>query len=139
MVSSFLTFLVRIQFKAAACLAQQIGRGSQIPVGVLGLRMTQIDGQVRQKLIDIHALAVPVEQTPHGKSVAEASEVGTKGTGWSMDAQAADNAQEGSAHCAVGQRGAGLGDEESLRKAVRSEEHTSELQSLRHLVCRLLL
>src|SRR5262245_65090691 len=28
---------------------------------------------------------------------------------------------------------------ESLGAAVRSEEHTSELQSLRHLVCRLLL
>src|SRR5437899_8607372 len=27
----------------------------------------------------------------------------------------------------------------SYRKALRSEEHTSELQSLRHLVCRLLL
>ena len=27
----------------------------------------------------------------------------------------------------------------SYEKAVRSEEHTSELQSLRHLVCRLLL
>src|SRR5205814_10096099 len=27
----------------------------------------------------------------------------------------------------------------SVRKAERSEEHTSELQSLRHLVCRLLL
>src|SRR5262245_65068385 len=27
----------------------------------------------------------------------------------------------------------------SARQAVRSEEHTSELQSLRHLVCRLLL
>src|SRR5258705_8535810 len=26
-----------------------------------------------------------------------------------------------------------------IRKRVRSEEHTSELQSLRHLVCRLLL
>src|SRR5436853_2987175 len=28
---------------------------------------------------------------------------------------------------------------ERLRAALRSEEHTSELQSLRHLVCRLLL
>src|SRR5262245_63077828 len=28
---------------------------------------------------------------------------------------------------------------EDARKEVRSEEHTSELQSLRHLVCRLLL
>src|SRR5947199_6596227 len=27
----------------------------------------------------------------------------------------------------------------TLRSALRSEEHTSELQSLRHLVCRLLL
>src|SRR5258705_9362379 len=27
----------------------------------------------------------------------------------------------------------------SLRRSLRSEEHTSELQSLRHLVCRLLL
>src|ERR1035438_10697151 len=30
-------------------------------------------------------------------------------------------------------------DTSSLGSAVRSEEHTSELQSLRHLVCRLLL
>ena len=28
---------------------------------------------------------------------------------------------------------------QALRMATRSEEHTSELQSLRHLVCRLLL
>src|SRR5258705_5149660 len=34
--------------------------------------------------------------------------------------------------------GALLGDTAAARK-VRSEEHTSELQSLRHLVCRLLL
>src|SRR5258705_3408633 len=29
--------------------------------------------------------------------------------------------------------------DETIRKFLRSEEHTSELQSLRHLVCRLLL
>src|SRR5258705_7193300 len=29
--------------------------------------------------------------------------------------------------------------EPSARRVIRSEEHTSELQSLRHLVCRLLL
>src|ERR1035438_10631801 len=37
----------------------------------------------------------------------------------------------------------GLGDDDSVRaihgNLIRSEEHTSELQSLRHLVCRLLL
>src|SRR5438045_6896431 len=32
-----------------------------------------------------------------------------------------------------------LGSEHQLARAARSEEHTSELQSLRHLVCRLLL
>src|SRR5258705_3185437 len=31
------------------------------------------------------------------------------------------------------------GDPVKLRQVLRSEEHTSELQSLRHLVCRLLL
>src|SRR5262245_65253955 len=35
--------------------------------------------------------------------------------------------------------GAAGGIEPELNCAVRSEEHTSELQSLRHLVCRLLL
>jgi len=87
----------------------------------LGLCMTQIYGQVRQELIDIFALTVPVEQTPHGKSVAEAPEVGTKGTGRPVDAQTADNAQEGGAHSAVGQRSTRLGDEESLSKAVISQ------------------
>src|SRR5262245_65305297 len=33
----------------------------------------------------------------------------------------------------------GVGDGRVLAAAERSEEHTSELQSLRHLVCRLLL
>src|SRR5258705_7718098 len=32
-----------------------------------------------------------------------------------------------------------MGDDAWLIQSVRSEEHTSELQSLRHLVCRLLL
>src|SRR5436853_2741653 len=36
-------------------------------------------------------------------------------------------------------RGAGLPRAEWRREVDRSEEHTSELQSLRHLVCRLLL
>src|SRR5258705_2065380 len=34
---------------------------------------------------------------------------------------------------------AGVGDKDMETKHYRSEEHTSELQSLRHLVCRLLL
>src|SRR5258707_10636347 len=38
----------------------------------------------------------------------------------------------------VGAAGVGIGDEEVL-VAVRSEEHTSELQSRQYLVCRLLL
>src|SRR5205814_6662655 len=36
-------------------------------------------------------------------------------------------------------RGAGRRDRRRRRECRRSEEHTSELQSLRHLVCRLLL
>src|SRR5205814_8274014 len=36
-------------------------------------------------------------------------------------------------------RGEPLLEEERRRRRIRSEEHTSELQSLRHLVCRLLL
>src|SRR5258705_7894930 len=40
------------------------------------------------------------------------------------------------AKSADGQRG---GDPRRDRRRIRSEEHTSELQSLRHLVCRLLL
>src|SRR5262245_63477472 len=41
----------------------------------------------------------------------------------------------------AGQRRRVLGalDERAQRRIARSEEHTSELQSLRHLVCRLLL
>src|ERR1035438_10611490 len=35
--------------------------------------------------------------------------------------------------------GLGVYAEQSTAKAFRSEQHTSELQSLRHLVCRLLL
>src|ERR1035437_5788368 len=46
------------------------------------------------------------------------SEVRAVGTGRFVDAQTADNVQEGSAHRAVGKRTAGLGDEESLRKTV---------------------
>src|SRR5436853_5521567 len=43
------------------------------------------------------------------------------------------------ARCAVaGPRGEGAGGARH-RAGIRSEEHTSELQSLRHLVCRLLL
>ena len=53
-----------------------------------------------------------------GKGVAKASQVGAKRTGRSMDAQTANNLQEGSAHRAVGQRSAGLGNEEGLRKTV---------------------
>src|SRR5262245_64367756 len=37
------------------------------------------------------------------------------------------------------ERGGGEPLVDNLRRVVRSEEHTSELQSLRHLVCRLLL
>src|ERR1035441_10757423 len=40
-------------------------------------------------------------------------------------------------HLAAG--GAGNGSVQKRNGVVRSEEHTSELQSLRHLVCRLLL
>src|SRR5437899_10635273 len=36
-------------------------------------------------------------------------------------------------------RAGGFGPKKTARVAARSEEHTSELQSLRHLVCRLLL
>src|SRR5262245_64553586 len=42
--------------------------------------------------------------------------------------------RHGPRHDRVRRDGAG-----ALRKHARSEEHTSELQSLRHLVCRLLL
>src|SRR2546425_8914449 len=39
----------------------------------------------------------------------------------------------------VGSRSLDLGEDETLQSSVRSEEHTSELQSLAYLVCRLLL
>src|SRR5438045_7384203 len=39
----------------------------------------------------------------------------------------------------IGQRGVKCRDSAITGKSLRSEEHTSELQSLRHLVCRLLL
>src|ERR1039458_10887335 len=42
-------------------------------------------------------------------------------------------------YCGFGTRDSGLGIRGSGLEIKRSEEHTSELQSLRHLVCRLLL
>src|SRR5262245_64479046 len=42
-------------------------------------------------------------------------------------------------HQHVGHHVARLGGAEAVSRLGRSEEHTSELQSLRHLVCRLLL
>src|SRR5258705_1449408 len=46
---------------------------------------------------------------------------------------------EGAAHRVDGRPGAPQGDHLVEPGLVRPEEHTSELQSLRHLVCRLLL
>src|ERR1035438_6861450 len=112
--------------------------------------MTQIDGQMRQELVDIQAFGVPVEHSPHSERMAKTPKVGASGV--SVDSQAANNAQESSADGAVGKRGTRLGDKESLGKTVttqafacrriaaqgfggagidrhqsRSEEHTSEL------------
>src|SRR5207244_13271812 len=44
-----------------------------------------------------------------------------------------------SAHCGRGARARPLGADDARRARLRSEEHTSELQSPDHLVCRLLL
>src|SRR5262245_62808402 len=62
------------------------------------------------------------------------------GTGGIDAARSDGTGVTGSGRIAVGSRSTGGGD--SLSGSVttsRSEEHTSELQSLRHLVCRLLL
>src|SRR5438093_7637250 len=48
-------------------------------------------------------------------------------------------ARRGRAPAAAGRRRAGGGDGLGARRRPRSEEHTSELQSLTNLVCRLLL
>src|SRR5438045_5944196 len=53
------------------------------------------------------------------------------------DARAAESARRG--HLGHAGDGAERAFERTRQHAHRSEEHTSELQSLRHLVCRLLL
>src|SRR3712207_7649543 len=53
--------------------------------------------------------------------------------------QAVRVAPGGSRRRGVGARGASLMAHEAVRDLLRSEEHTSELQSRQYLVCRLLL
>src|SRR5437899_3857099 len=55
---------------------------------------------------------------------------------WSVGAPARTGA---AAHATRLRAMAATTDDRIIRRLLRSEEHTSELQSLRHLVCRLLL
>src|SRR5208283_3522614 len=51
--------------------SKKLGDGRQIPVGVLGPEMTEIDGQFGQPGPDIRPLSIPCEQAPHGECVAK--------------------------------------------------------------------
>src|SRR5437899_11453347 len=87
---------------------------------------------------------VVARATVRGESMGAILELGARSL---LEAGAADRAAVWlqSAHHpeiyqgAIVEAGSGIVPEEWKQLDVRSEEHTSELQSLRHLVCRLLL
>jgi len=51
--------------------SEKLGDGRQVPVGVLGPDVTEIDGQFGQSGTDIRTLPIPGEQASHGEGVAK--------------------------------------------------------------------
>jgi hypothetical protein len=62
---------LKVALKALARERQQLGRGLQIPVGVLGSGVAQVGREQRHAPLDVPAGAVCVQQRPHREGVAQ--------------------------------------------------------------------
>ena len=60
-----------VRFEALRSQGEELGCRGQVPIGIADVCMTEIGGQLWQALLDVVAAAVPMEQGPDGKAVAQ--------------------------------------------------------------------
>ena len=115
----------------------QLGGDREVPVGVAHVRMAEVGRQTGQTALDVDAAAVPAEQRPDSKSMAQVMQTGTAGIGRAAQADLPGQLDEGPAQRPLGDPGAVFGEEEARAARIETEAITLRRVVAQRPACRL--
>jgi hypothetical protein len=69
-----MTIPYRVLCEALAGRAQEFGRHLEVTLGRSEIEVAKVSGELRQQSLDVMALAIPCDDTVHGRGVAQIME-----------------------------------------------------------------